>query len=361
MKPKVSSRKLRAFYEGSSIKVVKLGRERPKLYHGKFTVPPQVIVRLATAKSHLILAEGTALNIKVDLLYLAIDNVLSAAIIAKESSLTTTAHNKKIGKFFKHFSDRAKTRALEKADFQRFYELWQKSRYQLFDPSWRDVRDMDMFASHVYDVALTEIARSFRSDETILTAEVDKLVHVYNSDRIGEVADRIHDLHQQEAEEVGEMYGGKLTRKFLNPWIYMRASLISDRKDIRDIIDESDEFDTLLRNLLDSWDSIVEKTTMNNLHRLATDIAVRKMKKKRIDKKEAERQALEAARKHPKLLKFRLMLSLAFDSSEPRETLGMWGRAISSTMREITDQPRRMVLDAWETWKEYEKREGTNR
>lgn len=359
MKPKISSRKLRAFYEGSTNKASKLGRERPKLYRGKFKVPHQVTVRLAIAKAHLILAEGTALNIKVDLLYLAIDNVLSAAIIAKESSLTTTSHKKKITKFFKHFSTRANARALEKADFEQFYELWLKSRYQLFGPSWEEVVDMDRFASHVYDVGVTEVARSFRSDETILAREVEKLVNVYKSDRVDEVAERIHDEHQQAAEEAGEMYGGKLARKFLNPWIYMRASLISDRRDIRDIIDESDEFDTLLRNLLDSWDAIVNKTTMNNLLRIATDIAARKMKKKPIDKKEAQRQALEAARNHPSLLKFRLMLSLAFDSSEPRETLGMWGRAISSTMREITEQPRRMAMDAWETWKEYKKRERT--
>jgi hypothetical protein len=350
---------LRAFYEGSTIKARKLGRERPKLYRGKFKVPSQVAVRLATAKAHLILAEGTALNIKVDLLYLAIDNVLSAAIIAKESSLTTTSHKKKITKFFKHFSIRAKARALEKADFERFYELWLKSRYQLFGPSWQEVMDMDRFASHVYDVGVTEIARSFRSDETILAREVEKLVHVYKSDRLHEVAERIHEEHEQAAEEAGEMYGGKLARKFLNPWNYMRMSLVSDRKGIRDIVDESNEFDKPLRNLLDSWDIIVNKSTVNNLVRLAYDIAACKMKKRRVDEKEARRQALEAARNHPELLKFRLMLSLVFDSSEPRETLGMWGRAISSTMREITEQPRRMALDAWETWKEYKKRERT--
>jgi len=229
----------------------------------------------------------------------------------------------------------------------------------LFGPSWQEVMDMDRFASHVYDVGVTEIARSFRSDETILAREVEKLVHVYKSDRLHEVAERIHEEHEQAAEEAGEMYGGKLARKFLNPWNYMRMSLVSDRKGIRDIVDESNEFDKPLRNLLDSWDIIVNKSTVNNLVRLAYDIAARKMKKRRVDEKEARRQALEAARNHPELLKFRLMLSLVFDSSEPRETLGMWGRAISSTMREITEQPRRMALDAWETWKEYKKRERT--
>ena len=69
------------------MKIRQLVRERPILYRGRFEVPTKVISRLAVASNHLILAEVTGFNGQVDQYYLAIDNLLSAIIIAKEGTL----------------------------------------------------------------------------------------------------------------------------------------------------------------------------------------------------------------------------------------------------------------------------------
>lgn len=209
------------------------------MYRGKFKMPRQVIARLAIAKTHLVLAEIANLNAKVDQFYLVIDNILSAVIIAKESTLTTRDHRKKIEKFFKHLKRRARIRSIEQEDFHKFYQLWLKSRYRLYLPKWSEVYEIRLFTSHLFEFAVTELARFFKSDETILGKEIDKLLKIYQSGSVLEESEYLLQAHQEQAEIAGDMYGGKLVRKLLNPWNFINISLLTDREEIVETIDES--------------------------------------------------------------------------------------------------------------------------
>lgn len=329
------------------MKIRKIGRERPLLYRGKFNIPGPIISRLAISYNHLILAQISYFNAKVDQYYLAIDNALSAVIIAKEGTLSTTDHQKKIIKFLKHLQRRARIRSITQEDFDKFHNLWSKSRYDLFFPSISEIYEMRLFTSHLYWFAVTEIARFFKSDEKILASEIEKLLEVYESNAILEESSHIHEYHQMKAEEYGERFGGKLVLKMLNPWNYINISLVSDRNEIIEIVDLSKDIHDVLTDSLNSWDKLISKITMKNLERITLEIANNKMAKKKISQKLAIKEALEQASKHPDVLGFRLVLNLSYDSMGAKEELTRFSKLISTSIRRDEHQHRAFV-SGWE-------------
>jgi len=334
------------------MKITKLGRERPILYRGRFAVPAQVVSRLAVASNHLVLAEIAGFNGQVDQYYLAIDNLLSAIIMAKEETLTTTKHSEKIEKFFKHLTRRAKIRSIDKSDFYGFYQLWTKSRYRLYFPDSATVWKMRLFTSHLFEFSITEIARFFKSDETILTQKVNKMLEIYQTTAILEEASIIHERHQMQAEEFGDAHGYKLGMKLANPWNFINLSLLSDRQDIAEIIDNSREIRKTLTKMLEDWDELVAKIQMANLKQLTLEIANAKMKKRKISQDKALQEALEAIPTHPRFHEFRLALNLSIDISGPKKI----GSFLSWSLREdqeLTKHPGKTVRDFWEIYKKY--------
>lgn len=337
------------------MKIRKIGREWPKLYKGKYSVPTEAEMRLAVAESHLLLARGAMFNAKVDLLYLVIDNTLSAIVIAKEGGLTTRDHRKKIAKLFKHIGKKAKIRKIEHQHFVKFYELWNKCRYELHMPRWMELREMESFAQHLLNFAMTEIARSHRSDEVLLHDRVHSSVRLFFSETIDEFVGEIHERREQDADEAGDMYGGKLARKLLNPWLYADVSMFSDRPEVIKTIDSNADIKKILGETVRSWDEIVNRIQWENFNRLALEIATSKAIKG-IEKKEAMEQATEAAAKHPDFLKFRLAMTMIFDSSHPEDTLGFWGKIIGlSIPRSVQERQHEPVRSPWEKLVEYQK------
>ena len=334
------------------MKIRKIGRERPVLYRGKFDIPQKVISRLAVAKNHLNLAEIANFNGKVDQFYLTIDNILSAINVAKEGNLTTTDHRAKIDKFFEYLRRRAKIRSIEKSDFEEFYDLWQKSRYKLFFPKSSKVKEMSLFASHIFNFAVTEIARMFRSDETILADKIEELLEIYKSEAISEELERFHAYKEMEAERLGEMYGGKLGMKLANPWNFIDISLLTDRKALIDIIDNSETFREILTDFVMSWDKLITETRMHILNQIALKIANAKIKKKGLSGATALKEAMEAAAKHPEAWRFRLVLNFVFDPSEPKEIRSFFSRMLQ-ILKAMEENPNKAIRDGWENLKEF--------
>ena len=314
-------------------------------------MPLQVIKRLAASKNHYILAQIANFNGKIDQYYLTIDNILSAVIVAKESTLTTTNHRKKITKFFKYLRRRARIRRIDKSDFDEFYDLWLKSRYSLYFPSSPEVEKIRLFTSHLLDFAITEIARLFKSDETILAQKVDELLEVYQSEAILEEADHIHQYHQMEAEHLGEIYGGRLGMKLANLWNFIEVSLLTDHKEIREIIDRSEDIRNLLDETLKNWDQVVFKIQGLIFRRVALEIADAKMKKRAINADVALKEAMEAAAKHPKT-QFRLTLNSTYDASGPKRTALFFSRMMKAA-DDMRKNPNKAVKTGWEIYKEY--------
>ena len=332
------------------MKIRKIGRERPVLYRGKFDVPVNIVSRLAVSQNHLILAEMANFNAKVDQLYLAIDNALSAVLMAKEGTQTTTDHRKKIAKFFKHLGRRAKVRSIAQSDFEKFYSLWLKSRYRLYFPNSLSIHEMEMFAWHLHDFVITEISRFFKSDETITADKVQKLQRIYECKAILEAAAFTHEMSQMRLEEEGEISGGKLELKLLNPWNYIRVSLLSDHEKIVEMIDLSKETRRLLRNFVESWDKLIKKIVWMNIERIGLEIANAKLRKKRIRKQQAIEEAIEETRGHPEILRFRLALNLSYDSMSAKEEIAKWAKIIAASVR--NDQcPNKALKNAWENYK----------
>lgn len=338
------------------MKIQKVGRERPILYRGKFNVPSQVISRLAISENHLLLAQIANFNAKVDQLYLAIDNVLSSVIVAKEGTLTTRDHREKIARFFKYLRRRAKIRSIELDDFNKFYNLWSRSRYRLYFASSIEVYEMILFASHLFEFAITEIARLFKSDETMLADRIIELIQVYQSEIVLEESENILQYHQMKAEMDGEMYGDKLARKLLNPWNFINVSLLTDHKEIIENVDESDEIRDLLSSVLKSIDQLITRIQMSNFERIAIEIANAKIAKRRISQEVAIKEAIKDASQHPEVLKFRLTLNFNYDSSEPKKMLSIFSNVISSAL-EYLESPYRVHKSGWENYKLYLKRD----
>src|SRR5437879_1605805 len=166
------------------MQIRRIGHEWPRLYKGRYSVPRQVEMRLAVANSHLLLAQGAMFNAKVDLLYLVIDNTLSAIVISNEGELTTRDHKKKIEKMFEHLGNGPKLRSIERKYFDRFYDLWNKCRYELYMPTWLELKEMELFASHLFTFGTTEIARYHRSDEAILEGKVGASLRLFFADTV---------------------------------------------------------------------------------------------------------------------------------------------------------------------------------
>ncbi len=332
------------------MKIREIGRNRPILYKGKFQVPKSVISRLAVSQNHLALAEMVNFNAKIDQYYLAIDNTLSAMIMAKESTLSTTDHRQKIAKFFKHFARRAKARSISRADFKAFYSLWSKSRYQLYFPSSKLTWEMGLFTAHLYDFAVTEISRFYKSDENLTAKEVVTLLKVYHSFALLEESSNVHEANQMMLEQEGEAYGGKLEIKLLNPWNYIHPSLVSDHREVIEIIDSSEEIQKLIQTFVQTWDKTIKKVVVMNLQKIGIDIANAKLRKKHIEKEKAIEEAIEECRTHPELVRFRLALNFTYDSMSAKEELEKWSRIIAASIK--SDQfPNKAHMTGWENYK----------
>lgn len=333
------------------MKVRKIGRDRPVLYGGKFRVPLPVIKRLAASKNHFILAQIANFNGKIDQYYLTIDNILSAVIVAREGTLTTTNHRRKITKFFRYLRRRTRIRSIDESDFHGFYDLWSKSRYSLYFPKSSETEKIMLFTSHLLEFAITEIARLFKSDETILAQKVDELLEVYESEAIQEEAEIIHQYRQMEGEELGEMYGGRLGMKLTNRWNFIDVSLLTDRKEILEIADGSEDIRTLLVETLKNWDQLVSTIQGLIFKRVALEIANAKMKRRAIDPDVAMEESMEAAAKHPRA-QFRLTLNSTYDPSGPKRTAAFF----TQTMKALDDMrknPNKAIMTGWEIYKKY--------
>jgi lipopolysaccharide biosynthesis regulator YciM len=145
------------------------------------------------------------------------------------------------------------------------------------------------------------------------------------------------------------MYGGKLVRKLLNPWNFIDVSLLTDRREIAKTLDRSDEIRVLLGDALNSLDKLATRIQIENFMRIALTIAHAKTTKSQISKEAAAEEAIEAASKHPELFKFRLSFNFNYDSSEPKETLSMFGRLLLQSIG--TESPYRVLKTGWETFK----------
>jgi len=334
------------------MKIKKMGRERPVLYRDRFSVPLTIIKRLAASKNHFVLAQITKFNGEIDQYYLVIDNLLSAIIIAKRGALTTTNHLKKISEFFKYMEKRAKIRSIEMSDFFGFYKLWLRSRYTLYFPKSSEIEKIRLFSMHLLEFANTEIARLFKSDETILAEKTDELLEIYQSEAILEEAEHIHEYHQIEAERIGDMYGSKLGMKLANRWNFIDVSLLADRAEIRDIVDQSEEIRELLIATLKNWDEIISRVQSLMLKRIALQITSSKMKKKAVNIDVAMKEAIEAAARHPKTHNFRLTLNIMCDFNEPRKTASSFSRLMKAS-RDMIEHPHRPVMTGWEIYKRY--------
>lgn len=330
-----------------SMRIRKIGRERPILHRGMFSVPDNVTRRLSVAKTHLIFAQAVGLNAKVDLLYLGVDNALTAAIMAKEKVLTTTSHSRKIEKFFKHYGRQARGRSIDKEDLNWLRSSWERYRYHLELPKWSEMEKMRNLALHTYDVVITEVARSFKSDETILRTKADAGVIVYESEGLGEIAEHFHEVREMEAESYGDEHGGGLSLKLLNEWNYIRATLLSDKKDVIKILDESKDAQAQVKQILESWERLLYLTKKGLLLKLARSIAEEKINRKGAKPEKAAEEAIEAARNHPDLHRFRLYFALSFDSSEPREMLGQWASLLKAAIDSIS-KPNMIPKQGWE-------------
>jgi len=333
------------------LRIRKIGRERPILYRGKFNVPLPVIKRLAASKNHLVLAQIANFNGKVDQYYLVIDNVLSAVIVAKESTLTTTDHRKKITKFFEYLKKRTRIRSMDESDFHEFYNLWLKSRYSLYFPKSSEIEKIRLFTSHLLGFAITEIARLFKSDETMLALKVDELLEVCQPETILEEVGHIHEYRQMEAEQLGEMYGGRLGMKLANLWNFMEVSLLTDRKEIREIIDCSEDIRIFLIETLKNWDQLVSTIQGLVFKRIALEIADTKMKRGAINPDVAMREAMEAAGKHPKA-QFRLTFNSTYDPSGPKRTAEFFTRMMKAA-EDMRENPNKAIMSGWEIYKNY--------
>ena len=334
------------------MKIRKIGRARPILYRGKFNVPLPVIKRLTTSKNHYLLAGITNFNGKIDQYYLTIDNILSAIILAKEGNLTTTDHRIKIKKFYNHLNRRAGIRSIGKEDFYGFYDLWSRSRYRLFFPRSYDIEKIELFAQHLLEFSITEIARYFKSDETILSKKVEELLKIYRNEAMLEEVEHIHEYHQMEAESIGELYGGKLIRKFLNPWNFIDVSILSDRKNVDKYLDNSDEIHSIFADFLKTWDQLVDNIQSNNFNRIVSEITNEKIKKHGIDEQIASKEAIEAASIHPEVQRFRLSLNITYDSSGPRRTVQYYSKMMKAALDQ-SDNPNKPILTGWEIFKKY--------
>jgi hypothetical protein len=330
------------------LRVRKIGRERPILYRGKFHVPYGIVKRLAIPQNHLILAEAANFNAKVDQFYLAIDNTLSAMIIAKEGTLTTKNHKIKIEKFFNHFSRRARLRDITQEHFAKFYSLWSKSRYKLFFPGSLDIHEMGLFTNHLYEFAVTELARFYRSDETLLYNEILKQLEIRSSDALVKEVGNIHEARQIDMEQISEGSGSRLESKLLNPWIYIRASLLSDNGETIKTIDSSQKIGDIVRDFLRLWEKLVSEIVEQNMTRIGTSIANNKLKRKGRD--EVMKEAVEEVWKHPDILRFRLVLNLSYDSMSAKDELRKWAKLIAVTVGNLKDQ-NKAHKSGWENYR----------
>jgi hypothetical protein len=333
------------------MKIHKVGRTRPILYKGQFSVPNSVIERLAIAKNHLELAQIAHFNGKINQYYMTIDNLLAAVITAKEGCLTTTSHTKKIEKFFTFMSRKARLRKIDKEDFYEFYELWADSRYRVYFPKSEVVEKIRLFTNHLFEFVTTETARFYKSDETILTEKVDNQLKVYRSECIEKEASFIHEKRQMEAEEIGDRGGPGLGMKLSNPWNFMELSLVSDRKDISELIDSSEDAAKYVQAILQNWEHLINEVFILNISNIASEIATAMAQKNSTTVDSVIPEAIEMAEKHPAAHRFRLVLDLSYDSSEPKRTI----ENLSMALKAFRDNPKKVRLDGWEIKKEFNK------
>jgi len=334
------------------MRIRKVSRARPILYKGQLSVPNSVISRLAIAKNHLELAQIAHFNGKINQYYMTIDNLLAAVITAKEGCLTTTSHPKKIEKFFVHLGRRARLRKIDKEDFDEFYELWADSRYKVYFPKSEVVEKIRLFTNHLFNFVLTEIARFYKSDETILAEKVNDQLKVYSSESIEKEAAFIHEQRQIEAEEIGDGGGPGIGMKLANPWNFMELSLFSDRKDISEIIDNSKATAKIIHDFLKNWEALCNQIWILNFSKIALEIATAKAEKNSTTIEAVMPEAIEDAEKHPAIHRFRLILDLSYDSNEPKRTI----ENLSIALKAFRDNPKKTELNGWEIRKNYGKK-----
>jgi len=196
---------------------------------------------------------------------------------------------------------------------------------------------------------VTEIARHFKSDETILHERINESLQIFESEAFLKEVANIHEYHQMEAERLGEIYGCKLGMKIANPWNFINASLLADRKDIVKIIDESEEIRAILTKLIEAWDELVAKVQYLNFIKVATEIANAKIQKGK-DKEVAVEEALKEAVKHPKFQNFRLALNLAFDSRDIKKTALF--KVMTMALKGLVLNTRKIKQSYWELLKD---------
>lgn len=283
---------------------------------------------------------------------MTIDNLLAAVITAKAGCLTTTRHPEKIERFFAYMGKKAHLRKIEQADFDEFYQLWADSRYRVYFPKSEVVERIRLFSDHLFKFVNTEIARFYKSDETLLVKEVDNQLKVYYSECIEREASFFHERRQMEAEEVGDRGGPGLGMKLSNPWNFMDLSLVSDRKDLCEIIDNSEDIKKAIETILKNWEDLIAEVSALLLSKTALEIAYAKAKRKATTVEAVLPEAVEIAGKNPVAHRFRLVLDLSYDSSEPRKTVENFSMLMKAA-RDRSLNPKKAELNGWELLKVY--------
>jgi hypothetical protein len=334
------------------MRIHKVGRRRPILYTGQFSVPNSVVSRIAIAKNHHELAKIAHFNGKINQYYMTIDNLLAAVITAKEGCLTTTKHPEKIRKFFTYMGKKAQLRNIDHTDFEEFYQLWADSRYSVYFPKPQVVERIRLFTDHLFSFVNTEIARFYKSDETLLEKQVDNQLKVYNSECIEREASFFHERRQIEAEEIGDGGGPGLGMKLSNPWNFIDLSLVSDRKDVCEIIDNSEEVKKATDNILKNWEDLIAQVSILLLSKTALEVADAKAKRKSTTVEAVLPEAVEIAGKNPAAHRFRLVLDLSYDVSEPQQTVEKFSMLMKAA-RDRSLNPKKAELNGWELLKKY--------
>lgn len=331
-----------------------LGRERPALYKGEFTIPDAIVNRLVTSRTHHVLSTITSFATAVDQLYLAIDNALSAFVTANEGTLTTRDHREKIRRYLNHLRN-PKRYGIEKGDFERFYDIWSKSRYNGYIPTWTELYEMRAFTTDLISITVTETARHYKSDETILDDRVRKAVRVYPSERINDHIGEMHERAQIMAEEQGKILSNRVGMKLANPWNFIDVSLFTDKEELSKAIDKSDQIQDLLREITQKIEELFVHIQLLNHEVIVSAIADAKQRKGK-QQGAAFGEALEASFNHPELSKFRIAFNAIYDSSEPRDTIDMLGGIMFAALNDagpIGKPNRKIRLSRWQLIKKH--------
>ena len=135
----------------------------------------------------------------------------------------------------------------------------------------------------------------------------------------------------------------------------MDFTLVSDKKGVIGIIDNSNEITKLTFNILKQWDALISKIIENNINKKAIEIFQAKKSGNTNNSDELlMKEAIKAAVNQPDVHKFRLVLDLSYDANKPGSVLEDYAKLIKGAMDQINN-PKGIRTSGWENFKRSEK------